>query len=70
MGTHPKKCRAVIVTKDGKRYLTPWRGALHTALRAAERLAARKNLDVKQIDGMVRNSASEHERGIEIEITT
>lgn len=58
-----KKCRAVVVTKDGHRHLTRWFKCpdvadpdelppMMKAIRAAERYAERKKLDVKQINGI------------------
>ncbi|MCK1670344.1 hypothetical protein [Bradyrhizobium sp. 150] len=59
-----RKCRAIVVTKDGKNHPTRWIDdkdfddldpdelpPFQKALKAAQRLAERKQLDVKQIDG-------------------
>jgi DNA-binding PadR family transcriptional regulator len=61
-----RKVRAIVVTEDGKKYLTDWRATWSGAMRAAKRLAERKALNVKQIDGMLLTKASEEERDIEI----
>jgi hypothetical protein len=58
-----RKCRAIVVTKDGKHYPTRWINdkefddldpdelpPMQKALKAAQRLAERKQLDVRQID--------------------
>jgi hypothetical protein len=59
-----RRCRAVVVTNDGKRFQTRWLRdknlndllpdefpPMHKSLRAAQRLVERKGLDVKRIDG-------------------
>jgi hypothetical protein len=65
MGTHPKTCRAVVITTEGKRYLTPWRGTTHGAMCAARRLAERKNLVVAQIDSILKQKESDNEHAHE-----
>ncbi|MGY3278088.1 hypothetical protein [Bradyrhizobium sp. S3.7.6] len=60
-----RKCRAVIVAKNGSRYLTRWltdkpatdlgpdeMPAITRALAQARRLADRKQIEVDRIDGM------------------
>jgi hypothetical protein len=47
----PRNIRAVVVTTDGKQYLTPWRATMRGALSAAKRFAERNSLQVKRIDG-------------------
>lgn len=68
MTTRPKRCRGIIVTTDGRRIMGPWRGEIYSAMRAAQTLADRRQLSVKQIDGLVRKNLSEEAREIEIEI--
>lgn len=48
------KCRAIVITKQGKRHVTRWRDEMFDALGAAQRLAKRRRLDMKQIDGQIR----------------
>ncbi|WP_024517103.1 hypothetical protein [Bradyrhizobium sp. Tv2a-2] len=54
-----KNIRCVVVTTDGKRYVTRWFTNGLTAIRAAERLAERKELKVKAINGMVRKQVAD-----------
>jgi hypothetical protein len=61
-----KRCKGVVVTEDGKSYLTDWRATPQGALSAAKRLAERKGLKVKSINGLFLTKASEAERDIEI----
>jgi hypothetical protein len=51
--------RCVVVTTDGKKYLTRWCADVIAAIRSAERFAERKSLDVKSIDGLVRHQQEE-----------
>ncbi len=55
-----KQFRAIVVTKEGRRYVTRWRADLMIAIRAGERLAAKKNLNVKTIDGQVREKGNQN----------
>lgn len=48
------KIRAVVITVDGKRYLTRWCKDAIAACRAAERLALRRNLKIKEVRGQSR----------------
>jgi hypothetical protein len=58
-----RRCRAIIVATDGKRYLTRWRQdktmdelgpdefpPISKAIKEAKRYAERKSIDVKSID--------------------
>lgn len=54
------KVRAVVVTTDGKRYLTPrWYRCAVEAHNAADRLAARRRLEVRHINVQVQRRREE-----------